>query len=215
MHAFPANWTLADLQSHLGDVPADRIRVSPPPGYATEHDLVRLQESKEALCELVDGVLVEKTMGAYESRLAMIVGHLIETYLDSRNVGFTLGESGPVRTVRPQVRMPDVSYASWDKVPNGEFPDEAVLPVAPDLVVEVLSKSNTRREMARKLEEYFQAGTRLVWYIDPQTKSAEAFTAVDQRATIGEDDFLDGRDVLPGLRIRLGDVFERARRRRA
>jgi Uma2 family endonuclease len=174
--------------------------------------LVRLAETKEALCELVDGVLVEKPMGAFESRLAMILGFYLESYLDRHPLGFTLGESGPMRTVAAQVRMPDVGYAAWDKLPDREFPK--VIPVAPDLAIEVLSESNTRREMARKLAEYFAAGTRLVWYIDPPTRTAQVFTAVDQCTTIGESDVLDGRDVLPGLSIRLSEVFDKAHGRR-
>jgi Uma2 family endonuclease len=214
VHVFPDTWTIADFQAHLGDIPAERIRLDPKPGYATEDDLIRLQETKEALCELVDGVLVEKPMGAYESRLAGIFLYFIEIHLETRRSGFTLCESGPVRTIVPQVRMPDVCYVSWTKVPGGEFPLDPVLPVAPDLAIEVLSKINTRREMTRKLAEYFQAGTRLVWYIDPKTRTTQVYTAVDQCVTVAEDGELDGRDVLPGIKIRLRDVIERANRRK-
>jgi hypothetical protein len=64
------------------------------------------------------------------------------------------------------------------------------------------------------LAEYFAAGTRLVWYIDPPTRTAQVFTGVDQCTAIGESDVLDGGDVLPGFRVRLGDVFARAVGRR-
>jgi Uma2 family endonuclease len=210
---FPDTWTIADFQAHLGDIPAERIRLAPRPGYATEEDLVRLQESKEAFCELVDGVLVEKPMGAFEARLAVIFILYIEAFLEPSGQGFTLGGDGPVRTVVPQVRMPDVCYVSWDKIPSGIFPPDPVLPVAPDWAIEVLSPTNTRREMARKLAEYFQAGTRLVWYIDPRKRTTDVYTAIDRCVTVGENDELDGGDVLPGFKIRLCDVIERANRR--
>jgi Uma2 family endonuclease len=213
IHVFPNTWTIADFQAHLGDIPAERIRLEPRPGYATEEDLVYLQETKEALCELVDGILVDKPMGTFESRLAIIIAHFIETYLDAKPLGFTLGENGPVRTVVPQVRMPDVCYVSWAKIPSGIFPPDPVLPVAPDWAIEILSPSNTRREMARKLAEYFQAGTRLVWCIDPKKRTTDVYTAVDRCVTVGENDELDGGDVLPGFKIRLCDVIERANRR--
>ncbi len=60
-----------------------------------------------------------------------------------------------------------------------------------------------------KLKEYFQAGTRLVWYIDPQTRSARIFTAPDQGVEIDASGKLDGRDVLPGFELRLGELFDR------
>jgi hypothetical protein len=51
-----------------------------------------------------------------------------------------------------------------------------------------------------------------VWYIDPHTSTARIYTARDQLGTIDENGFLDGRDVLPGFQLRLGELFERARR---
>jgi hypothetical protein len=67
---FPGNWTMADLQDHVGGVPPERIRVVPPPGYATEEDVIEIAAQQGRLCELEDGVLVEKPMGWYESMVA-------------------------------------------------------------------------------------------------------------------------------------------------
>jgi Uma2 family endonuclease len=66
--------------------------------------------------------------------------------------------------------------------------------------------------MNLKLREYFEAGVRLVWYIDPRSHTAQIFTAVDQSTTIDENGLLEGRDVLPGFQLRLGELFERADR---
>ncbi|MGH7127639.1 MAG: hypothetical protein ACREJB_04840 [Planctomycetaceae bacterium] len=63
---FPAGWTNADLVEHLGGVPLSRIRMVPPPGLATEADVLRIVNEEDRLCELIDGVLVEKPMGYYE-----------------------------------------------------------------------------------------------------------------------------------------------------
>ena len=60
--AMPSDWSLADLMHHLGDVPLERIRLNPPPGYATEEDVLRIEASEDRLYELEDGVLVEKPM---------------------------------------------------------------------------------------------------------------------------------------------------------
>jgi Uma2 family endonuclease len=207
---FPESWTVADFQAHLGDIPAERIRLSPKPGCATEDDLIYLQDTKQALCELVDGILVEKPVGHYESAVAMTIGALVKSYVQAKNLGVVTGEGGGVRTIVPQVRMPDVGFVSRERFPDRKVPRKKILPVSPDLAIEVLSESNTRKEMARKLLEYFQGGTRLVWYIDPETRTAELFTSPSQVTRITEDGILDGTDVLPGFQVRLKDVFENA-----
>ena len=60
---WPSDWSLADLQQHLGGIPAERIRLVPAPGCATEQDLVEIAVHEDRLYELDDGVLVEKSTG--------------------------------------------------------------------------------------------------------------------------------------------------------
>jgi Uma2 family endonuclease len=82
--------------------------------------------------------------------------------------------------------------------------------VAPDLAVEVLSEGNTPQEMNRKLHEYFQAGTRLVWYVDPAARTVTVYESIDRATPLGEHDVLDGGDVLPGFKLSIGELFRRA-----
>ena len=84
--------------------------------------------------------------------------------------------------------------------------------MAPDLVVEVLSKGNTPREMNRKLDEYFRAGVRLVWYVDPKRRQVRVFTDREHSVVLGEDDQLEGGDVLPGFTLSIRDWFAEAER---
>ncbi|MCE5268992.1 MAG: hypothetical protein LLG00_14035, partial [Planctomycetaceae bacterium] len=65
----PLDWTIADVLTHLGGIPPERVRLFPPPGTATEKDVEELDDHADRLCELIDGVLVEKTMGYKESIL--------------------------------------------------------------------------------------------------------------------------------------------------
>jgi Uma2 family endonuclease len=207
----PHEWTVADLQAHVGGVPLERIRLFPSPGSATEEDL--LSAAREGhLCELVDGVLVEKTMATYESLLAFVLGHLLQIYLDKNPLGVLIGGDGPLRILPTKIRLPDVSFVAWERFPGGQLPHQRVYTVAPDLAVEIISEGNTEAEMQLKLADYFESGTRLVWYIDPHTHSARIFTARDQVRTIDENGLLDGSDVLPGFQLRLKDLFDRAAR---
>jgi Uma2 family endonuclease len=211
---FPAEWSIADLQNHLG-VPPKRIRLVPPPGTATERDVLRSEQGDRPLCELVDGVLVEKTMGYLESRLAVAIGWFLETFVADHDLGIVLGEAGTLRILPRQVRIPDVCFLSWRHFPGRKLPKRPIPDLAPDLAVEVLSKSNTPREMDRKLRDYFAAGVRLVWYVDPRTKTAKAYTSLKKCVEIASDGTLEGGKVLPGFRLPLQQLFARAEGRRA
>ena len=84
----------------------------------------------------------------------------------------------------------------------------------PDLAVEILSAGNTAEEMRRKLREYFQVGVRLVWLIDPATRTAETYTSPRRKTVITADQALDGGTVLRGFNLGLKQLFARAGRRR-
>jgi len=78
----------------------------------------------------------------------------------------------------------------------------------PDLVVEVLSVSNTPGEMARKRREYFEATVRLVWEVDPRARTVAVYVRDGEPLMVfTEDQPLDGRDVLPGFTLPLRDLF--------
>ncbi len=206
----PVEWTVADLLHHLGDIPPERIRAVPPPGTATEQDALEAESRTGRICELIDGVLVEKTVGYYESALAVIVARILGDFVEQHRLGIVAGEAGPLKILPRQVRIPDVSFIAWDRFPGRRLPKEPIPAIAPDLAVEVLSKGNTPGEMQRKLRDYFQAGVRLVWYLDPQARTVSAYTSVEQCVVIGADQVLDGGDVLPGFQLSLAELFARA-----
>lgn len=89
--------TAAEMQEQLGGIPLERIRMMPPPGFATEEDLLRVQDSEGRTCELIDGVLVEKTTGYFESRIAAALIFFLETLLEQHDLGIVLGADGTLR----------------------------------------------------------------------------------------------------------------------
>ena len=200
--------TLADVLEQLGGIDPRRVRADVPPGRATEQDLIRLHERTGRLYELVDGVLVEKAMGVRESFLAGWLIYLLQSF-NQQKLGIFLGADGAVRLLARLVRVPDVSFFSWARLPvRGQVPDEPIASLVPDLAVEVLSRTNTRAEMERKLKEYFLAGVHLVWFVDPRARTVQTFTAPDQSITLTETDVLGGGDVLPGLSLPVKKIFE-------
>lgn len=213
-NGLPLYETAADLHDHLGHIPLHRIRLYPPPGTAALADVLAVQEQEDRLCELVDGVLVEKAMGYYESRLALLIGYFLEVFLQRHDLGIVLGADGMLQLLHDQVRIPDVSFLSWVHFPDRELPSEPIPRLVPDLAVEVLSASNTAQEMNRKLHEYFAAGTQLVWYVDPEAQGITVYTAPEQWVELGIEDVLDGGNVLAGFQLSIRDLFDRAGRRR-
>jgi Uma2 family endonuclease len=203
------NVTIADLLRRLGKIPARRVRLDPMPGTATEKDVIRILDEENRPCELVEGTLVEKAMGYEESEIAAYLITCLNNFVLPRKLGIVTGESGAVRLFPGLVRIPDVAFASWDCFPGRKRPKTPVPHLAPDLVVEVLSKGNTKPEMVRKLGEYFQAGVRLVWLVNPKTRTARVYTAVDRMVLLKEDQALDGGDVLPGFSLLLSELFAR------
>jgi Uma2 family endonuclease len=204
--------TIADLLEGLGGIPARRVVWNPTPGTATERDLIRFNEHENRLYELVDATLVEKAMGFDESILAFLLGGALLDYLKTRDVGKAVGADAMMRLFPGLVRLPDASFISWKRYPRGKRRRGEIPTVAPDLVVEVLSKDNTRKEMKRKLGEYFRAGIRLVWYVDPAKRTVTVYTAIDRFTVRHEDDTLDGGDILPGFSLSIRDWFAEAER---
>jgi len=107
-----------------------------------------------------------------------------------------------------QVRIPDVSFISWKQLEGSGFPDNPIPLMAPDIAVEIISKSNTPQEMDRKLAEYFEAGVRLVWYVYPKERQVIVYTSPTNPIVLGETDALTGGEVLQGLSINLKAFFK-------
>ena len=200
--------TLADFMDRLGGISPTRVRFHPLPGTATEADLLNvLAERRGLIYELVDGTLVEKAMGYRESCLAGTLIMLLRKHVDPKNLGLVSGPDGLMRLYSGLVRIPDVAFASWDRIPGRKVPVEPIPDLVPDLAIEVLSEGNTPAEMARKCREYFAAGVRLVWLIDPATRTAVVHHSPEEFFLFNAEDTLDGGNVLPGLTVPLGPLF--------
>jgi Uma2 family endonuclease len=209
----PTYETFADVLKQLGDIPAERIWLLPLPGTATEQDVIDIEAHSNRLCELVDGVLVEKPMGYYESRVAVVLIGFLEIYLRKHDLGIVLGGDGMLRVAPGQVRMPDVSFFFWRRFPGRILPPGAILNMVPDFAVEVLSRTNTKKEMERKRRENFAGGAQLVWEVDPVKHSVRVYTSPNRSTVHGEDETLDGGEVLPGFSVSIRKWFERAGKR--
>jgi Uma2 family endonuclease len=212
----PELLTLADVHERLGFVDLHRIRAKPFPGSATEADLLEALENDEGKrYELVDGYIVEKEpMGWKEALWAHFLGRVLGNYTDDHDLGVVIGADGPYRLRVGLVRLPDISFVPWSRMPNDEAPDVSICTAIPTLAVEVLSQSNRAGEIQQKLKDYFAAGVKLVWVIDPKKKSATVYTSPTKGTILDETGVLEGGRVLPGFRLPLADLFAAGKRKR-
>ncbi|MCC6125310.1 MAG: Uma2 family endonuclease [Pirellulales bacterium] len=199
--------TVADLVDRFGPIPIRRILLSPSPGTATEEDVVDLDDHEDRLCELIDGILVEKTVGFYESYLTVAIIALLSNYVREHKLGIVLGTDGMILLSPGLVRIPDVSFISWNRLPGHKVPRDPICTVIPDLAVEVLSRGNTKKEMDRKLTDYFTAGVRQVWYVYPKKREIQVFHSLQEFQTLTDKQTLEGGDVLPGFSVEVKSFF--------
>jgi Uma2 family endonuclease len=200
-------WTAVDLVARFGAISLDRVRTIPLPGLATERDVIEIHDRENRLCELLDGSLLEKTMGGYESYLAALVCRVLGEFVQKHDLGIVLGADGMLRLARGLVRIPDVSFISWQRLPGRVFPREDIWSLAPDLAVEIISHGNTNEEMDRKLHDYFAAGVRKVWYVYPEAGEVRLYADPGTYATLTSRETLDGGVLLPGFQLPLSSLF--------
>lgn len=196
-----------ELLDDLGGIPPFRVSLSPPPGLATEADVIAMEARFNRLFELVDGVLVEKGMGYRESMLAVAIAAFLREFVLSRKSGLITGADGMYRLFPGLIRIPDVAYASWDRIPGRKVPDKPIPDLIPELAVEVLSESNTPREMERKRTEYLASGVRLIWLVDPKQRTVCVIQADGSLTTLKATETLNGGDILPGFTLKLRELF--------
>jgi Uma2 family endonuclease len=156
--------------------------------------------------ELVEGRLIRMPPASFlSSVVAATILRIIGNFVVERGLGLCAGADGGVR-LKPNpdtVRAPDVSFVRAERIPAGGL-TAGYWPGAPDLAVEVLSPSDRYPEVQRKVQEYLDAGTRLVWVVDPESRTATVFHADGRSTFLAAEDVLDGEDVLPGFRLPLG-----------
>lgn len=193
----------------LGDIPPERIVMNPPPGTATEQDLLRFVDRDKRLVELVDGTLVEKPVGWIESLIALKLGRLLGDFVAARKLGVVAGADATLRMKSRSVRLPDITFVSVGDLPGGKVPMESVPTLPPTLAVEVISEGNTKAEMRRKNREYFDSGTKLVWFVYPKTQTVAIYDQPSETPArvLGREDTLDGGSILPGFSIAVSEIF--------
>lgn len=174
----------------------------------TPEQLALMPDDKEF--ELVDGLLVRRHMGNLAAWVAAEMATRLTNHVRGQKQGwiFTADAGYRLDPDRPlHVRKPDVSFVRFGRLP-GEVPSETYEELAPDLAVEVVSPTDTARELEAKIEEYLDSGVRLVWVLYPELRTMRVYRPNGVMMLLRNGDEISGEDVLPHFVSKLSDLFE-------
>ncbi len=171
---------------------------------AEEFDNYPFEEDKRY--ELDEGELIEMTRPAYKhNRVLANLQFAVESYLRRSRMGEALISENLYALSPLTRRAPDLAIMLGDR--RNELENAKVIPIVPEIAVEVLSPSETPRMIVRKLRQYFEAGVKEVWLIDPESREAEIWTGpqLPERELTAEDAITS--PMLPGFELKLADLF--------
>ena len=175
----------------------------------TADDLLRL-DAQGVRGELIRGVLCE-TMpsGGEHGEIVMNFGILLGNFIKPQRLGRLAGSDSGVRLERDPdtVREPDVAYISAGRLPLS-VKSKGYYEVVPELVVEIVSPSDSWQSVHDKALMWISYGSRLVWVVYPDLRMVDVYSEDGAMVTLGADEILDGGDVLPGFSCRVSEIFD-------
>ena len=178
-----------------------------PPRLVTADELLEL--SSNGFCgELIRGELVEEMPSGFRhGKFVLRLGALLLAFVGPRRLGTLVVESGVWIERNPDtVRGPDVAFFGVESVPLAAD-ILGYTEVVPDLVVEVRSPNDSRRQLHDKAIMWLDSGVRVVWVVLPERRSVDVYRSTRQVDTVAEPNALEGGEILPDFRCELAEIF--------
>lgn len=172
---------------------------------ATIEDLMRMPEDGQKY-ELVDGEIVVSPTGYRHSSVGMRIGHLIQEFLDEHPLGGIAGADLGVVFENGDLRSPDLTFIRNEKIPAGDA-EKRFLEIVPDLVVEVLSPSDSMRFVGHKIGEFLESGVPIVWLVDPEQRTVTVYRSLSNTERYTSEDTIIADPVLPGFSCTVSRFF--------
>jgi Uma2 family endonuclease len=166
--------------------------------------------SINARTELVKGVIISYPFNDFaHGALAATICMWLGQFVFAQRLGDVLATgTGFILSHNPDtVRAPDAAFVTAERVAQAKRL-EGFFDGAPDLAVEVVSPDDKAEEIDAKVLEYLEAGCRLVWVVQPRTKTITEYRSLDQVRVLTQRDTLDGADVVPGFTVPVKEIFE-------
>ena len=174
----------------------------------TAEELLRMP-ARDQRHELINGELRTMAPAGYEhGRVTMKLGRLLANFVATHHLGDVLGaETGfKLRTSPDTVRAADVAFVAAARIPPGSQ-TYGFWEGGPDLAVEVISPGDTAEEVEAKIDDYLNAGTSIVWIVNPMRRTITVHRKGRDVDVLREGDTLSGDDVIPGFQCAVADAF--------
>jgi Uma2 family endonuclease len=171
----------------------------------TADDLLRLPKDG-CKYELVKGELRVSPAGLRHEKIGMKLGQLLLNFVEQNHLGEVYGSSAGFKLPNGDVRSPDVSFVSSDRLPDGQTP-EGFAEFLPDLAVEIVSPTDRATEIAEKIGEYLAHGVQMVWLVNPRAETITVYRSMTDVMTFYSTDDLLADPILPGFSCRVQGVF--------
>jgi Uma2 family endonuclease len=182
--------------------------MSPTPTLATADELFMVPDDGYRY-ELVKGELRRMPpAGSEYGAVIMNLGGPLHQFVKTNSLGVVFGaETGfKIASDPDTVRAPDLAFIRRKRIPEAGLP-RGFWPGAPDLAVEVVSPGDTYTEVEEKVNDWLDAGTRMVLVLNPRARTATVYTSQTDVLRLIESDTLDGGEVMPGFTYRVAELF--------
>ncbi len=159
--------------------------------------------------ELVNGELrIMAPSGSEHVIVASKADRLVGNFVEANGLGLVFGAEGGfrIRSNPDTVRAPDLAFVRRERIPAAGIPT-GYWPGAPDLAVEVISPDDTYAEVEEKVRDWLDAGTEVVWVLNPRTQSLTVYLPGGEARILSATDTLTGEPVLPGFACQVIEFF--------
>lgn len=175
------------------------------PPQLTPDDLLAMPDGDHY--ELIDGIPMEKPMGAQSDEISAAVISALHIFVRQQKLGHVYGSQTGFRCFsNNRVRKPDSAFVASGRLPNDRSP-EGDITIAPDLVIEVVSPNDTYEEVSAKVKDYKSANVRLIWVVSPETRTVLIRRLDGTCSELDEAGILSGEDMLPGFTCPVAELF--------
>ena len=158
-------------------------------------------------CELLDGELNKSPVHASHGIICVRLASLLSVFAQRCKLGEVFDSSTGFWLSENVLLSPDISFVSKTRLKKVMISPDKFIQGAPDLAVEVLSPSDRMKQVHRKLDLYFEHGTRLAWLVNWKTEQIHIYAQDNIAALTRPNDMLSGGDVLPGFKCRIGRLW--------
>lgn len=180
-----------------------------PQTLLSAEDLLKMPRGDGHRYELRDGELIEMSpAGLLHGKLVMRVGIKVGTFVDANNLGLVVAaETGFILRRNPdRVRAPDCAFIAADRLPPGPTASR-YSEVVPDFVVEVISPNDTAAAFQQRVDDWLDAGVKVLWAVYPEVASVFIWRGRNQVERRSAADEIDAEPVLPDFRWKVSDLF--------